>query len=101
MVKVAVLLGGGNGNHTLMSDISGHAIEFRAGNEANRQTDAAALLDDALQAQIMPLFGNADELEIPSACFQGLADGINAVDLVHLHSLNALQAPCETPTTVG
>jgi hypothetical protein len=45
----------------------------------------------------MPLLGNADELESSPACLQGFADGIDAVDQVHLGSLNASQAGVLSP----
>ena len=66
-----------------MRGISGHAVEFRALEKAHWDADLAAILDQALQAEIVALFRHTDPFEGASAGLEGFGDGVDAVDNVH------------------
>ena len=77
------MFGRGNGDNALMRGVTGHAVEFHAGEKAHGDAELAAVFDHALQADIVPLFRHADPLESASAGLEGFGDSVDAVDIVH------------------
>ena len=83
IIEIAVLFGGRDCDDSLVRRVAGHAIEFGALQEAHGYAQAAAVFDQALQADVVAFFRHADPLEVPSASLQGFGDGVDAVDVVH------------------
>src|SRR5579862_3079540 len=81
--EIVVLLGRCDGNDSLMRGVSGHAVEFGALKKAHWDADLSAIFDEALQAEIVALFGHADPFERASARLQRLGHRVDAVDVVH------------------
>ncbi len=81
--KIIVLFCRGDGNHTLMRGVAGHAVELGALQKAHGHADLSAIFDEALQAEVVALFGHADPLERASARLQRLGHRVDAIDVVH------------------
>ena len=83
VVEAAVLLCGCDRHYPLMSRVAGKTVEFRALQKPHRHAQLTALLDDALQAQVMAFLGQSHPLEGTSASLDRLTDRVNTVDVVH------------------
>src|SRR5580700_1007145 len=64
-----------------------HLVEFGARQKFNRNAELAAVFDHPLQADVMPLLRHSNPLESPSPGFERLADGIDAINVVHEYSV--------------
>lgn len=66
-----------------MRGVSRKFIEFLTGQNTHRNTDLAALLNHSSQANIFPLLGDTNPLEIAPARFKRFRNCINSVENIH------------------
>jgi hypothetical protein len=56
IIKFDVLFGGSDRDYALMTVVSRHAVQFRAGNRFHCYPLAAAFVDDMLQSDVVAFF---------------------------------------------
>src|SRR5271170_5770547 len=83
IVEIAVLLGRGDSDYTLMSSPASHLVEFGACEKFYRHAEFPAVFDHPLQADVVPLLRHADPLESASAGLERFADCVDPIDIVH------------------
>src|SRR5207248_5810163 len=81
--QIVVLLGRGDRDNSLVRGVSSHAVEFSALQKPDGHTQTTAILNQALQAQIVALFGHTNPLERAPTGLERFADGVDAVNVVH------------------
>ena len=60
-----------------------HALDFLASQKSHRDTLLAALFDDALLAEVVPLFRYSYPLESAASRLQGFRHRVDSKDYVH------------------
>jgi hypothetical protein len=84
IIEIAVLLGRGDRNHSLMCIVPRHAIEFGARHKAYGNAVPAGFIDDALQAEVVAVLCHSNPFKGATARLKGLSDGIDAVNKMHV-----------------
>src|SRR5208337_5612869 len=83
VVEVVVLLRRSDRDDSLMRHVPGHAVELRALDKAHRHVQPPAVFNQPLQANVVALLRHPDPLKRPPASLQGLANGTDAIDVMH------------------
>src|SRR5580693_3724781 len=83
VVKIAILLGRGDRDHSLMRRGARHAIKVGPQQKTHGNACTTAVFDEPLQPNVMAFLRHADPLESPLASLERLGDRIDAVDVMH------------------
>ena len=66
-----------------MGGVAGNLVEFHARQNAHGNADLAALVNRSLQANIFPLLGDTNPLEVAPARLERFRHRIDSVENVH------------------
>ena len=88
--QVEEFAGAGDGDDSLMGGGFGQTGQLFFGLKAEADAEFAAGVDDLLQTLVVPFTGHADVVEFPAAGAQSLLDRMQAVQNVHLFSVEVL-----------
>jgi hypothetical protein len=83
VIEIAILFCRGRSHKSLMRGVAGNFVELLTRQNAHRNADFAALVDHSPQANILPLFGDADPFEVTPARLERFCNCINSVENVH------------------
>jgi hypothetical protein len=83
VVEVVVLLGGSDSDESLVRGVAGQLVEFGSRQEANLHADFAALVDHALETDVLAFGGDTHPLKVAASGFKRFDNGIDSVENVH------------------
>jgi hypothetical protein len=83
VIEVAILFCRGRGYQTLMRCVAGNFVELLPRQDPHGNSDLAALVNHASQANIFSLLGDTNPLEVAPAGLERFGNRIDSVKNVH------------------
>ena len=83
VIEIAILFCGSRGHKSLMRGVTGNFVQFHSRQNANGNSDLAALVNRPLQANIVPLLGDGNPLEVAPARLERFRNRIDSVKNIH------------------
>jgi len=92
VVEIGVMLARGHRDHALVGGVDRQLVQFHPRENADLNSDLAAVFDDALQADVAALLGDSDPLEGTTARLERFGHRVDSINYVHWNQFTLREA---------